>query len=306
MTQARPLRVAVTAGDPAGIGPRVRERALERLGGLGGVEFVPIGEADPKLPARPTAEGGQRSLAWLEEAVRLALAGEVDAICTGPVSKEAWALAGSEHRGQTELLMEAAGAERVLMTFVGGGLRVALATRHVPLRRVPDLVDAAGLLADLRLFHGGLQVDFGCEAPRILVCGLNPHAGEGGLLGREEIESVTPAVERARAEGVLAFGPVAADTAFVRALRGGAEGVLALYHDQGLAPFKVRTFGRGAQTTLGLPFVRTSPDHGTAFDRARGGEVDSGSMERALLLAVRLARRRRARSRGRPLTGETG
>ncbi len=286
----------MTAGDPAGIGPEIRDAAIAALGDdeRASVDLVPIGEATPPAgPRGPSATSGEAAAAGLLAAIDLALAGEVDGVVTAPLSKAALRLAGHPWPGQTEVLIERSGVPRGVMLFVGGGLRVALATRHVPLREVADRLDERDLAADLLLLDRGLRLDFSVDAPRIGVCGVNPHAGEGGLFGTEE-EIVRAALARARRDGVRAEGPFPADTLFVRQRRGEFDAVLAMYHDQGLVPVKLLGFGHGVNVTLGLPFVRTSPDHGTAYDIAGKGVADPGSMLEALRLAVAAARARRA------------
>ncbi|MFG0318821.1 MAG: 4-hydroxythreonine-4-phosphate dehydrogenase PdxA [Planctomycetota bacterium JB042] len=291
-----PVRLAVTAGDPAGIGPEIRESAIAALGEeeRAGVDLVPIGETTPpEGPRGPSARSGEAAAAGLVQAIDLALAGEVDGVVTAPLSKEALRLAGHPWPGQTEVLIERSGVARGVMLFVGGGLKVALATRHVPLREVADRLDERDLARDLVLLDRGLRLDFSVDAPRIGVCGVNPHAGVGGLCGTEE-GLVRDASARARRDGVRAEGPFPADTLFVRQRRGEFDAVLAMYHDQGLVPVKLLGFGHGVNVTLGLPFVRTSPDHGTAYDIAGKGVADPGSMLEALRLAVGAARARRA------------
>jgi 4-hydroxythreonine-4-phosphate dehydrogenase len=208
---------------------------------------------------------------------------------TAPINKEAFAAAGLSWRGHTDLLAELCGVPEAAMMFWSERLRVVLATVHIPLREVPARLTTEGLLRTIRLTHASLP-RFGVVAPRIGVAGLNPHAGENGLLGSEDGEVIRPAIERAAAEGISVSGPYPADTLFVRAVRGEFDVVVAAYHDQGLVPVKLIAFGRAVNVTLGLPIIRTSVDHGTAFDIARRGVADEGSLIEAILLAARLSR----------------
>ncbi len=242
-------------------------------------------------PAGPSEElragrlAGQAVLA----AVRLALAGEVDGIVTGPAHKHALHVAGFPFPGHTEWLAHLAGGADVAMMLAAESLRVVLVTTHVPLRDVPALVTTERVVRTGRITLDGLREWFGLEEPRLAVCALNPHAGESGLFGDEDDRVLAPA---ARTLG--AAGPLPADTVFVRALRGEFDAVLAPYHDVGMTAIKVAAFGRGVNVTLGLPFIRTAPDHGTAFDIAGTGRADAGSMIAAVRLAAELAARRRA------------
>jgi 4-hydroxythreonine-4-phosphate dehydrogenase len=224
----------------------------------------------------------------LKAAVRDALAGRVDAIATAPLSKTSLRMGGFPWPGHTELLAEAAGTADVAMMFVGGGLRVALLTIHRALASVPGALRPEEVRRILRLVDRELP-RFGAGRRRIGLCGLNPHAGEGGLFGHEERSVLAPAVEAARREGVDVNGPFPADTLFVKAKRGDYDAVVACYHDQGLIPVKLAAFGRCVNVTLGLPFPRTSVDHGTAFDIAARGGADPGSLEAAIELAIELS-----------------
>jgi 4-hydroxythreonine-4-phosphate dehydrogenase len=212
----------------------------------------------------------------------------VAGLVTAPLHKESLRAAGHRWPGHTEMLADAAGTSDVAMMFVGGGLRVALLTIHRSLRSVPDAVTCAEVERVVRLVHCELP-RFGAAERRIAVCGVNPHAGEGGLFGREEREAIGPALEALRLSGIDAAGPLPADTAFVKAARGEFDAVVAAYHDQGLVPVKLLAFGRAVNVTLGLPFVRTSVDHGTAFDIAAAGTADPGSLLAAMALAVELS-----------------
>ncbi len=252
------------------------------------VEHVAL--AAPAVPGRLDVRNARYVLATLDRALAGALRGEYAAIVTAPVQKSVMNEAGVPFTGHTEYLQQRSGARQVVMMLVGGGLRVALATTHLPLSAVPAALSIDGLIAVLEVLHADLRAKFGIDAPRIGVCGLNPHAGEGGYLGREEIEVIAPALERLRARGLRLEGPLAADTAFVPANARRFDAILAMYHDQGLAPLKYASFGQGVNVTLGLPFIRTSVDHGIALDLAGTGRADAGSMRAAIALAIELAR----------------
>ena len=319
--------LAVTAGEPAGIGPdlcaalaarrtdcrvvligdrtlygRVRgRRALARAlpdyepgaPARRRVEVLHVPLAAPCRPGRLDPANARYVLAMLDRAADGCLAGEFDAMVTAPVHKGVVNDAGIPFTGHTEYLAARTGAARPVMMLVGGGLRVALATTHLPLSRVPAAITAALLESVIGILDADLRGKFGLRQPRVLVCGLNPHAGEGGHLGREEVEVIEPALERLRARGLRLDGPVPADTAFLPARLGKIDAVLALYHDQGLPVLKRAAFGHAVNVTLGLPIVRTSVDHGTALDVAGTGRADSGSLLAALALAADIARRRR-------------
>jgi 4-hydroxythreonine-4-phosphate dehydrogenase len=321
---SRPPVIALTTGEPAGVGPELcarlareslqarvvligdetllAERA-ERLGlhvalrryapgnaplpGTLEVEHVAL--AARSQPGRLDPANGRYVLALLARAADGCGAGEFGAMVTAPVHKAAINDAGIAFTGHTEYLAERAGGVHPVMMLVGGGLRVALATTHLPLAEVPRAITREGLVATLRVIDRDLRARFGIARPRILVAGLNPHAGEGGHLGREEIETIAPAIAAARAEGIAADGPIPADTLFVPERLRGADCALAMYHDQGLPVLKYASFGRGVNVTLGLPYVRTSVDHGTALELAGTGRADAGSLLEAVQLAIRLA-----------------
>jgi 4-hydroxythreonine-4-phosphate dehydrogenase len=319
-------RVAISLGDPSGIGPEVVAGALasRRVQGAlipvvfgdpavaakhpvlaalprsragaplsPGPAFVAVGRlgrAD-RAPGRPTPEGGRAQYAYFEAAIAAARAGEVEAICTAPVSKEQISRAGIPFMGHTEVLAKAFGVE-VLMLMDGPRVRVALATNHVPLAQVARRLTVPRLTRQLALLSEELGRLLGRPA-RLAVCGLNPHAGEGGLLGKDEVRVIGPAVERARAAGVLCEGPLPADGLFARADDFPYDGVLAMFHDQGLVAAKALDFERTVNVTLGLPVPRTSPDHGVAYPLAGRGEASSVPMAEALLKAAALARARR-------------
>jgi 4-hydroxythreonine-4-phosphate dehydrogenase len=261
-------------------------------GGAGRLPVRPVPLAVPVRTGVPDPANVPSVLAALRAAVSGCLAGEFDALVTGPVHKGVINEAGIPFQGHTELLAEMSGVGQVVMLLVAPGLRVALATTHLPLAAVAAALTAPRLEAVCRVLEQGLRERFGIPLPRVLVCGLNPHAGEGGHLGREELEVIGPVLERLRGEGLDLVGPVPADTAFTPPRLQGVDAVLAMYHDQGLPVLKHVGFGRAVNVTLGLPFVRTSVDHGTALELAGTGRADTGSLEAAIGLALKLAARR--------------
>jgi 4-hydroxythreonine-4-phosphate dehydrogenase len=299
------VRLAVTLGDPRGIGPEIVAGALatpldvrvtlvgaeDQIHGLPAAERVPVGtwglgsgeRADDRTR---TIRAGRIAGHAVEAAVKLALAGEVDGIVTAPAHKHALHLAGFPYPGHTEWLAKLAGDVEVAMMLASPELRVVLVTTHVPFRDVPALLTVDRVTRVGRITSLALRRWFGLEAPRLAVCAVNPHAGESGLFGDEEERVLRPA-----AELLGAAGPLPADTVFVRALRGEFDAVLAPYHDVGMTAIKVASFGRAVNVTLGLPFPRTSPDHGTALDIAGTGRADPASMRAALELAARLGAR---------------
>ncbi len=281
---ARRPRLAVTLGDPRGIGPEVVAKALA-LGPLH-ADVVLLGSRERDAASADVA--GRIAGEAVAEAVRLALAGEADAVVTGPVHKHALYLAGFRYPGLTELLAHLAGDRDVAMMLTTPGLRVVLVTTHLPLRDVPRAVTTERVVRTGRITEAALREWWGIARPRLAVCALNPHAGESGLFGDEDDRVLRPA-----AEALAAAGPLPADTVFVRALRGEFDAVLTPYHDVGMTAVKVAGFGKGVNVTLGLPFPRTAPDHGTALDIAGKDIADPGSMRAALELAVELAGRAR-------------
>ena len=315
MNPPRP-RLAVTLGDPRGIGPEITARALalpldaeivavgaeDQLAAIPAARRIPVGtwgegvgDSPPSGkpgPSRAMRAGRIAGLS-IEAAVRLALSGEVDGIVTAPAHKHALNLAGYRWPGHTEWLAHLAGDVDVAMMLAASTLRVVLVTTHIPLRAVPQMLTTDAVIRTGRVTRTGLQRWFGIAEPRIAVCALNPHAGESGLFGDEEDRVLRPAVE-----ALGATGPLPADTVFVRAMRGEFDVVLAPYHDVGMTAIKVAAFGEGVNITLGLPFPRTSPDHGTAFDIAGTGRADPASMRAALELAVVLAGKSRERGKG--------
>lgn len=324
-------RLAVTVGEPAGIGPEllvrlahapiaaelvvigdgqaIREaaeqlrqpinpRAFNTQGRIHARDAGDVSLIDQPLsartrPGRLDRANGEAVVATLARATDGCLQGEFDALMTLPVHKGIINDAGTPFSGHTEYLADRA-KSTVLMLLVAGTLRVALATTHLPLREVPDAITPQRLLERLRLLDSGLRRDFGIANPRIAVLGLNPHAGEGGHLGREEMDVIAPVVSALRAEGLRLDGPLSADTAFTAARRDRYDAYFAMYHDQGLTVLKALGFGSAVNVTLGLPFVRTSVDHGVALDLAGTGQADPGSAIAAAHLALTIARQRAA------------
>lgn len=285
------IRVGITAGDPAGIGPEIARAAAADPRVTAVCEPVLYGPAaEGAFPAGVlSAEAGRAAYEAVERATTDAVAGRIDAVATGPIHKEAFALAGYEWRGHTELLAHLTGAAEVAMMFYSARLCVVLATVHVPLSAVPGLLTRQRVDATLTLTAAALP-RFGIAKPRLAVAGVNPHAGEGGLLGAEDRDVLVPAIASARERGVDVTGPIPADTVFRQAVDGRFDAVIACYHDQGLIPVKLVAFGEAVNVTLGLPIIRTSVDHGTAFDIAGKGLADPSSLVQAVCLAARLAR----------------
>jgi 4-hydroxythreonine-4-phosphate dehydrogenase len=296
--QRKPL--VITAGEPAGVGPEIcnalvgtrfeqrvvvigdRRRIDERLATIDTPFPVEV------KPGKPTPANAATLLSGLRRAAEGCLAGEFAGMVTAPLAKSVIADSGVPFTGHTEYLARMTGATVPVMMLVAGDLRVALATTHVPLREVADAVTPGILDAVLRILHADLRTRFGIDRPDIVVCGLNPHAGEEGHIGREEIDIITPTLDSLRAEGLRVRGPLPADTAFTPAA-GHKDAVLAMYHDQGLPVLKFAGFGHAVNVTLGLPIVRTSVDHGTAFDIAGTGRADPGSLLAAVDLALQMA-----------------
>lgn len=325
-------RIALTPGEPAGIGPDLCVQIAQRPHGAelvavadpvllvqraealglalhlepmdsarppvpqrpGVLKFTPVSLAAPVACGSPDIRNADYVLETLRTAVGGCMSGVFDAMVTGPVHKAVINEAGHGFIGHTEYLAELSDSPQVVMMLVTAGLRVALATTHLPLAAVPGAVTVASLTAVIRVLNNALQGWWGIAHPRILVCGLNPHAGEQGHLGREELDVIIPVLEALRGEGVDLQGPFPADTLFIPKYLDGADAVLAMYHDQGLPVLKYAGFGRAVNITLGLPFLRTSVDHGTAFDLAGTGTADSGSLEEALNTAIILATARKA------------
>jgi 4-hydroxythreonine-4-phosphate dehydrogenase len=297
------LGEAAAAWPDARAAPDAPIAMVEPTGGVAlsfaGVEGVADGleGSGSPMPRRPTAAAGAVSFALVDHAIADALRGASDpariaGIVTAPISKEAWNVAGHDFPGHTELLADrcarAGASARAVMMFISDTLRVALVTTHIPVRDVPGAIATDGVVETILLAAEACR-RVGIDEPRIAVCGLNPHAGEGGMLGGEDNDVIRPAIERACAAGLRASGPHPGDTIFRAAIRGDYELVIAMYHDQGLIPVKLLAFESAVNVTLGLPIVRTSPDHGTAWDIAGRGIADPGSMIAACLLAAKLA-----------------
>jgi 4-hydroxythreonine-4-phosphate dehydrogenase len=326
-----PLQIAITTGEPAGVGPELTVQALAAAAAhWPGAQFTVLGDADllaarakavgvdwatlcasgngrvrmqhqplgvPSVPGKLDAANGLYVLGLLDSAIDGAVAGQFDAIVTAPLQKSTINDAGVPFTGHTEYLAERTHTPRVVMMLAGTGqrpLRVALATTHLPLKDVSAALTVEGIVETLRIIDHDLRHHFGLPAPRILVTGLNPHAGENGYLGREEIDVIEPALKLANAQGIDAPGPYPADTLFQPRYLTEADCVLAMFHDQGLPVLKYATFGEGINVTLGLPIIRTSVDHGTALDLAGTGRADAGSLIAAIDTAVSMARNRRA------------
>jgi 4-hydroxythreonine-4-phosphate dehydrogenase len=289
--------IAITVGDPSGIGPEIAIRAAGHPRVTASCRPILYGphtsDALVSFPAGEiNADAARAAYEAIVAATNDALSGTVDAIATAPIHKAAFAAAGYPWVGHTDLLAHLCKVDDVAMMFWSDELRVTLATVHIPLAEVPQALTVRRLLVAIRLTAGSLPA-FGLPRARLAVAGLNPHAGEQGLLGKEDVEVVGVAIAEASRERIDVSGPFPADTIFVRAAWGEFDAVVACYHDQGLIPVKLLAFGRAVNVTLGLPIIRTSVDHGTAFDIARKGVADEGSMVEAILLAAKLASQRR-------------
>ena len=289
-------RIGITVGDPAGIGPEIAVRAAQDSAVLALCEPILYGpstseELSPYPPGQISAAAGRAAFDAISRAVFDATAGTIDAMATAPINKEAFAAAGLHWKGHTDLLAYLTGSPRGVMMFHSDALRVVLATVHIPLSEVPRAITRELIESLVELTARELP-RFGIMSPRIGVAGLNPHAGEHGLLGPEDEAVIRPAVEACAARGINVTGPFPADTIFVRALRDGFDVVIACYHDQGLIPVKLAAFGKAVNVTLGLPIIRTSVDHGTAFDIVGTGMADPSSMIEAVKLAAKLAAKR--------------
>jgi 4-hydroxythreonine-4-phosphate dehydrogenase len=287
-------RLALTLGDPRGIGPEIVARALGDSTLRAIADYTVVGprgtgvtpdESTGEWTGTDPARAGKLAGDAIERAVFLATRGEVDGIVTAPIDKAALLAGGFDYPGHTEMLAKLTGADAAMM-LASDRLRVVLATTHIPLRRVPDLVSGEAIATAARLTFAGLREWFGLDTPRIALCALNPHAGDGGRFGSEDDEILRPAADEA---GL--YGPFPADTVFVRALRGEFDAVIAPYHDVGMTAIKVASFGSAVNLTLGLPFPRTSPDHGTALDIAGKGIADPSSMIRAIQMCAEIVNR---------------
>lgn len=324
--EARPPRLIVTSGEPAGVGPdlclaiadrswpcslvvavdvdvlRRRAQMLNCAVTLlpyqpgqpptghqpGSLQVLHIPSDAPVTPGAPSTANARYVLRLLDAAIDGCVSGEFDAMVTAPIHKSVISGAGASFSGHTEYLAQRTGGARPVMMLTAGALRVALATTHLPLRAVSAAITPDLLRDVLHVLDRDLRVRFGCAQPRILVCGLNPHAGESGCLGREEIEIIAPVLQELRAEGLNLAGPAPADTAFTPHMLAQADAVLAMYHDQGLPVIKYAGFGHAVNVTLGLPIIRTSVDHGTALALAGAGKADAGSLAAAVELAIKL------------------
>lgn len=321
-----PIVVGISIGDINGIGPEVIIKALndsmiltdctpviygstkilnyhKKMVDAGDFNYTAIPSADEVKPrkinvinvwkeevelqlGKITEDGGKYALASLDHATKDLASGKIDVLVTAPISKEAMSKAGFKFPGHTEYLADMAGQEEALMLMVAGSLRVALVTSHIALKDVPTTITIDKVLNKIRAFNQSLGKDFGIRRPKIAVFGLNPHAGENGKMGNEENEIINPAISKAKNEGIMAFGPYPADGFFGSNNRMNFDGVLAMFHDQGLAAFKALAFDDGVNFTAGLPIVRTSPDHGTAFDIAGKDLASGASMRQAIYLAI--------------------
>jgi len=286
-------RIIITTGDPTGIGPEVTAKALASPKVKGLADFLIIGDTGIRpRRAKPLTkkECGAVSIRNLDRALAVLAKNEADALVTAPVNKASVRAAGFlDFEGHTEYLADATLTKNYEMIFIGSNLKVALVTRHIPLKDVPKALSTEKIYKIIELTHNAMVKYFSLKDPRIGVCGLNPHAGESGLFGREEKDIIAPAVKKAARFSKSIFGPLPSDVVFYDAKNGKYDAVIAMYHDQGLVPFKMLHFKDGVNVTLGLPFIRTSPDHGTALDIAGKGIADPSSMIEAILLAARLA-----------------
>ncbi|MGC9417876.1 MAG: 4-hydroxythreonine-4-phosphate dehydrogenase PdxA [Rhodovulum sp.] len=319
--------IALSCGEPAGVGPEIAAKAWKRLGArlpffwIGDPAHLPEGTPHaeisapedalhisatalpvvrlpfpaPAVPGHPSPENAAAVIGAIARGVELVQEGHASALCTAPISKKALKDgAGFAYPGHTEYLAHLAGVDRVVMMLACPSLRVVPVTIHIPLAEVPAALNARLLEDTIRITHMALFRDFGIETPRLSVAGLNPHAGEGGTMGRDEIETIEPVLDRLRDEGFALLGPLPADTMFHDHARKGYDAAICMYHDQALIPIKTLDFAGGVNVTLGMPFIRTSPDHGTAFDIAGKGRADPSSLIAALELAWQMARTRSA------------
>ncbi len=325
-------KLAITMGDPYGVGPEIIVKALESLSNNDRICIVVIGDriifeeamnflkkplkfkilkSSEKLDLKPdgciiklidmemikgfkkttlggpTKNGGKASIYYIKKAVELVLEKVVDAIVTSPISKESWKMAGFKWQGHTEMLAELTHTKEYAMMFVSDRMNIILVTIHTPLKKIPSLIKKDRILKTIRLSKKACYM-LGIEKPRIAVAGLNPHAGEGGLFGDEEIREIIPSIKKAQKEGIQVSGPYPPDTLFYKAYKGEFDMIICMYHDQGLIPLKMIAFNKGVNVTVGLPFIRTSPDHGTAYDIAWRGIADPSSMLEAIKLAATL------------------
>jgi 4-hydroxythreonine-4-phosphate dehydrogenase len=330
-----PVKIAISMGDPNGIGPEIILKTLltadlketipviygrddifkqtlssldesrsisiidsaqdAKAGDINLVSCVDRSESELTIGSI-SAAGGLASMKAVEAGIDACLSGETSALVTAPISKEAITLGGYDVPGHTEFLMEKTSSDQVLMMLVSDAFRVALATIHIPVRDIVTNLTADLLKTRLKILHQALQNDFGIANPKIAVMGLNPHGGDGGVIGREEIELIQPVINQINDNGLNLRGPFAADGFFGKSMHNEFDAVFAMYHDQGLIPFKALTFGRGVNVTAGLPIIRTSPDHGTAFDIAGKNLADAESFKAAYSLAATLAEQKKSKT----------
>lgn len=302
--------IGITMGDPAGIGPEVIVKALKRgrlhslcrpvvigsptvMRQAGGQRFSVVDCAKVDLrkvrPGTVSADAGRAAGEAIRVATQMALDGQLEAVVTAPVCKQSLHLGGHSYPGQTEFLAHLSKTKRFAMMLAAGQLRVVLVTTHVPLSRVCKVISKARVRDTIQLAHSSLQEHFGIRRPKVGVCALNPHAGDGGIFGDEEKKTIAPAIREATQRGIMAQGPFPADTLFAPLISRAFDVIVAMYHDQGLIPIKMGGFGSAVNITLGLPIIRTSPDHGTAFEIAGQGKANPESMIKAIRMAAQLA-----------------
>jgi 4-hydroxythreonine-4-phosphate dehydrogenase len=310
--------IGISMGDPGGIGPEVILKALSSPEIRAAANYVVIGSekvlssisdrvltdnvsvldldnftVNNPLTHKPLSESGKASVEYIMKGLDLALNGKIDALVTAPISKEAIKLAGYDFAGHTELLKEKTSVENVVMFMVGKGLRVSFVTTHLAVNEISGAINQENVFSTIQITATGLKTFFGIDQPKIAVCGLNPHCGDGDRFGTEERDVIIPAIERAQEMGINCLGPLSADTVFNKALNGEFDIVVVQFHDQGAIPIKMHAFDSGVNITLGIPVIRTSPTHGTAFDIAGKGIADPGSMIEAIKTAAMMAETRK-------------
>ena len=310
--------IGITMGDPGGIGPEVILKALTSPEIRAAANYVVIGSekvlsnisdrvlsdnisvldldnftVNNALSHKPLPDSGKASVEYILKGLDLAINGKIDALVTAPISKEAIKLAGYNYAGHTELLKEKTSVENVVMFMVGKGLRVSFVTTHLAVNEISGAINQENVFSTIQITATGLKTFFGIDQPKIAVCGLNPHCGDGDCFGTEERDVIVPAIERAQKMGINCHGPLSADTVFNKALNGEFDIVVVQFHDQGAIPIKMHAFDSGVNITLGIPVIRTSPTHGTAFDIAGKGIADPGSMIEAIKTAVMMKEARK-------------
>ena len=310
--------IGITMGDPGGIGPEVILKALTSPEIRAAANYVVIGSekvlsnisdrvlsdnisvldldnftVNNALSHKPLPDSGKASVEYILKGLDLAINGKIDALVTAPISKEAIKLAGYNYAGHTELLKEKTSVENVVMFMVGKGLRVSFVTTHLAVNEISGAINQENVFSTIQITATGLKTFFGIDQPKIAVCGLNPHCGDGDCFGTEERDVIVPAIERAQKMGINCHGPLSADTVFNKALNGEFDIVVVQFHDQGAIPIKMYAFDSGVNITLGIPVIRTSPTHGTAFDIAGKGIADPGSMIEAIKTAVMMKEARK-------------